>query len=114
MKHLLNILGAIVFGLVVSVDYVGAAPKEEPAHVGNLSPVLAQVCTGNTNMTPEACIRSVVGLMKFSRSIGRSELSCSVIKANDFAKQDRCKEFEQDVDVRDFYMWMGGKQLDVK
>ena len=111
MKHLLNILGAIVFGLVVSVDYVGAQPApKQPVEVGNLSPLLSQVCVGNTNMKPEACIKSVVQLMKFSRSIGRSEVSCAIITAGDFVKQDRCTEFENDVDVKDFYMWMDGQQ----
>lgn len=39
MKHFLNILGAIIFGLVVSVDYVGAQPApKQPVEVGNLSP----------------------------------------------------------------------------
>ena len=30
MRHILNTLAAIVFGLLVSVEYVDAAPTQEP------------------------------------------------------------------------------------
>ena len=63
MKHILNTLAAIVFGLMVSVEYVGAEPvKEQPAHVGNLSPMLSSICVGNANLQAEECIKGVVRL----------------------------------------------------
>lgn len=58
MKYILNTLAAIVFGLLVSVEYVGAAPTQErPAHVGNLSPMLSNICVGNANLQAEECIK---------------------------------------------------------
>ena len=70
MKHILNTLTAIVFGLLVSVEYVGAEPTQEPpAHVGNLSPMLSNICVGNANLQAEECIKGVVQLMKFARGM---------------------------------------------
>lgn len=110
MKHILNTLAAIVFGLLVSVEYVGATPTQEPpAHVGNLSPMLSNICVGNANLQAEECIKGVAQMMKFARVIGRSEVSCSIITSFDFASQERCKEFDNDPDVKDFYMWIGKK-----
>ena len=80
MKHILNTLAAIVFGLLVSVEYVGAAPTQEPAApVGNLSPMLSNICVGNPNLQAEECIKGVVQMMKFARDVGRSEFSCSIL-----------------------------------
>lgn len=110
MKHILNMLAAIVFGLLVSVEYVGATPKQEqPAPVGALSPMLSSICVGNVNMKAEECIKGVVQMMKFARVIGHSEVSCSVITSFNFITQTRCEEFDKDPDVQEFYMWIGKK-----
>ena len=80
MRHILNTLAAIVFGLLVSVEYVGATPTQEPpAPVGNLSPMLSNICVGNGNLQAEECIKGVVQMMKFARDVGRSEFSCSIL-----------------------------------
>lgn len=108
MKHILNTLAAIVFGLLVSVEYVGAEPvKVQPAPAGALSTMLSSVCVGNVNMKAEECIKGVVQLIKFARVIGQTEVSCSVITSFDFITQTRCEEFDKDLDVQDFYMWIG-------
>ena len=99
MKHILNTLAAIVFGLLVSVEYVGAEPvKEQPAPAGALSPMLSNICVGNANLQAEECIKGVVQMMKFARVIGRSEVSCLIITSFDF--DDAIPQFIKEMDAK--------------
>ena len=99
MRHILNTLAAIVFGLLVSVEYVGATSTQElPSHVGNLSPMLSNICVGNANLQAEERIKGVVQMMKFARVIGRSEVSCLIITSFDF--DDAIPQFIMEMDAK--------------
>jgi hypothetical protein len=104
MKHLKNFLCAFLFGLVVSADLDAAPVKQEP--IGVISPILSSLCADKPQGQQKLCYEQAIALMRFSRSIGISETSCSLWKATDLEVQERCEEYEDDPDVKDFYNWV--------
>lgn len=109
MPRLKPILFAVAFGLLCSAQFSDAS-NDVPVEiaVGNVSPMLSNVCANKPN--PKECAIDVVTALKFAKQVGRTEAYCEVYnqKAIKTEKYDRyCQEFEQNVDVKDLYDWIG-------
>lgn len=107
MKHIKSAFFAILFGLVCSVQFADANPI---IHVGEVSPMLSQVCSDKPDT--KACVLDVVTALKFAKQVGRTEAYCEVYmsqaKIVHTDKNDQyCQDFQTNKDVLDLYNWIG-------